>query len=99
MTTSNIIITLLSLSSSSLIYTVWNLLKKVEIYEEDIQYKEEFIQQINTFINEQDARLQDETIRTAFESDDQIGDFFKRMKSLILGLKTYQNNYTTGQDL
>lgn len=91
---STIISIILLLLFSGSLYVIFNLLKKVEIYEEDIQYKDEYIRQISQFITEQDKKLQDETIRRAFESDDQVGDFFKGMKGLVLGLQAYQQNYT-----
>lgn len=71
------------------LYVIKNLLKKVELYEEDIQAKDEYIKKVTELIELGDKKLEDPEIRTAFETDDQIGDYFKKLKEVQFLLKSY----------
>ena len=70
------IIILLSLISLSLGYGVWNLLRKLERYEDAIAENTETYIQILNAMKEIDST-------GAFESDDEVGSTFTDLKNLI----------------
>jgi hypothetical protein len=87
-----IVITTLIILSAASFYVVWNLLKKLEKYEEILEQTEEFIQ---TEINRNEALLEalrqiDE--RQMFEKDDDVGSIFYQIKETIERFKTQKND-------
>ena len=87
-----IIITILTILTAVLSYAVYNLLKKLEVYEETFEQTEKFIQ---TEINRNEALLEalrqiDE--RQMFEKDDEVGSIFYQIKETIEKFKTQKNN-------
>lgn len=70
------IIIILSLISASLSYGVWNLLKKLERYEDAIAENTETYIQILNAMKEIDST-------GAFESDDEVGSTFTDLRNLI----------------
>ena len=77
-----IITTLIVLSTASF-YVVWNLLKKLEKYEDIIEENEEFIQ---SELERNEALLEalrqiDQ--RQMFEKDDEVGSIFYQIKETI----------------
>lgn len=85
-----IITTLIVLSTASF-YVVWNLLKKLEKYEDIIEENEEFIQ---SELERNEALLEalrqiDE--RQMFEKDDEVGSIFYQIKETIEKFKTKQD--------
>lgn len=79
-------------------FVIWNLLKKVERYEEDIVLKDEFITKFKQLIDEAHRKVTELDTMGAFESDDEVGHFFKNLKSISLGLDAYFKNYVTEED-
>ena len=84
-----IITTLIVLSTASF-YVVWNLLKKLEKYEDIIEENEEFIQ---SELERNEALLEalrqiDQ--RQMFEKDDEVGSIFYQIKETIERFKTQQ---------
>ena len=87
-----IIITILTILTAVLSYAVYNLLKKLEVYEETFEQTEKFIQ---TEINRNEALLEalrqiDE--RQMFEKDDDVGSIFYQIKETIERFKTQKND-------
>jgi hypothetical protein len=87
-----IIITILTILTAVLSYAVYNLLKKLEVYEETFEQTEKFIQ---TEINRNEALLEalrqiDE--RQMFEKDDEVGSIFYQIKETIEKFKTQKND-------
>jgi len=85
-----IIITILTILTAVLSYAVYNLLKKLEVYEETFEQTEKFIQ---TEINRNEALLEalrqiDE--RQMFEKDDEVGSIFYQIKETIEKFKQRQ---------
>lgn len=70
------IIILLSLTSLALGYGVWNLLRKLERYEDAIAENTETYVQILNAMKEIDST-------GAFESDDEVGSTFTDLRNLI----------------
>jgi hypothetical protein len=71
-----IIITILTLISISLGYAVWNLLSKLERYEDILEENTDTYVQILNAMKEIDST-------GAFESDDEVGSTFTDLKNLI----------------
>lgn len=71
-----IIITILTLISISLGYAVWNLLNKLERYEDILEENTDTYVQILNAMKEIDST-------GAFESDDEVGSTFTDLKNLI----------------
>ena len=89
MTTTTTTIILLVLIIIAAGYIIYNLLKTVEIYEEDILVKDQFISRIILHVDETDKILNNPKIRMGFENDDETGQYFKKMKALQLILSGY----------
>jgi CHASE3 domain sensor protein len=75
-------------------YVIYNLLKKVEQYEEDIQNKDEFLKSVKNLSDQSYKKLKELDSLEAFESDDETGHFFSNLKNIILTLDAYFKNYT-----
>jgi len=63
-------------------YTAWNLMKKVEKYEDIAQYQQNYIDNLSTIIGESEKRLQEVDERGTFKSDDEVGFFFNTIKEI-----------------
>ena len=63
-------------------YFTWNLMKKVERYEDIAQYQQNYIDNISTIIGESEKRLQEVDQRGTFKSDDEVGFFFNTIKEI-----------------
>jgi hypothetical protein len=88
-----IVFIILSVLAVGLGVVVWNLLRKVEKYEEDILLKDEFIEKFKYLVDSASSRLHQIDINGAFESDDEVGYFFKNLKDITLSLDVYFKNY------
>jgi len=75
-------------------YVIYNLLKKVEQYEEDIQNKDEFLKSVKNLSDQSYKKLKELDSLEAFESDDETGHFFSNLKNIIITLDAYFKNYT-----
>ena len=84
-------IIILSIVSASLSYAVYNLLSKLEKYEDIIEENDLFIQselQRNEALLE---ALREIDNRQMFEKDDEVGSIFYQIKETIEKFKTKQN--------
>ena len=86
-----IVLAVLLIVSSLVIY---NLLKKVERYEEDVIYKDEYIDKLREMASQAHTKIKELDIREAFESDDEVGFFFKNLKDMIVAIDAYSRNYS-----
>jgi predicted PurR-regulated permease PerM len=75
----SIIFTILSIILG---YFTWNLMKKVERYEDIAQYQQNYIDNLSTIIGESQKRLQEVDQKGAFQSDDEVGFFFNTIKEI-----------------
>ena len=78
-------------------YFTWNLLRKVEKYEDIAQYQQNYIGNISTIIGESSKRLREIDEKGTFESDDEVGFFFKTIKEMQKILDEFNLNVTDGQ--
>lgn len=74
-------------------FIIRNLLKKVELYEEDIELKDDYIKTIRDYIISSDKLLEVPILKGAFSADDEVGDYFRLMQNIIVKLKAYMKNY------
>ena len=79
-------------------YFTWNLMRKVEKYEDIAQYQQNYIENISTIIGESSKRLQEVDGRGTFESDDEVGFFFNTLKEVQRVLDEFNLNVTDGQE-
>jgi hypothetical protein len=71
-------------------YTTFNLLKKNERAEDIISYYEGYMREIDEQIKFIDKRVKEIDTKGTFESDDEVGFFFQRLKLLVELLATYK---------
>ncbi len=84
-------IIILSIVSASLSYAVYNLLSKLEKYEDIIEENDLFIQ---SELERNEALLEalrEIDTRQMFEKDDEVGSIFYQIKETIEKFKTKQN--------
>ena len=84
------IISILLLLVVVLGFTTFNLLKKNERAEDMISYYEGYMREIDEQIKFIDKRTKEIDTRGTFESDDEVGFFFQRLKLLVELLATYK---------
>lgn len=63
-------------------YTTYNLLRKNEKCEDIIKSYENYINNISNIIETSDKKIQEVDRKGSFESDDEVGFFFKQLKDL-----------------
>lgn len=73
----------------SLVYSLKNLLKKVEAYEDTISEYEtiisnqqEYVKRVSAIINESRELINQLDVRGIFEADDDVGSFFRYLKQI-----------------
>ena len=77
-------------------FITWNLMKKVEKYEDIAQYQQNYIENISTVIGESSKKLQEVDEKGTFESDDEVGFFFKGVKEIQRILDEFNLNTADG---
>tara|TARA_R110000868_G_scaffold269576_1_gene528906 strand:+ start:1567 stop:1872 length:306 start_codon:yes stop_codon:yes gene_type:complete len=84
-----ILITLLVVFSGILSYIVYNLLKKVERYEDVTLDQTKYLQDISNIIAESQKHLNTLDEKGVFQADDEVGEFFNQMKAVQSELDKY----------
>ncbi len=87
-----IIIGILSLLVVIFGYTTFNLLRKNERAEDIIFQYNEYLTEFNKQIKFTSERLKKIDARGTFESDDEVGWFFKQIKNLQEGIEKFRIN-------
>lgn len=85
----NIILVIFSGILLVLMYLIRNLLLKNEKYEDVVQDQVKYLQNISKIIAESQAHLKSLDSRGVFESDDEVGQFFKSMQKIQKELDRY----------
>ena len=75
------------------IYIIFNLLKKNEKLEDIAVKQNEYINSISTIIKESDRKLSEIDSKGIFQSDDEIGWFFKGIKEIQDLINEYNINH------
>jgi len=70
-------------------YILRNLLLKVEKYEDVLKDQTQYLQNISNTIRESDQHLKNLDERGVFQSDDEVGEFFKQMQEVQKELNRY----------
>jgi len=84
-----IIVTILVVLSGILSYIVFNLLRKVERYEDVTIDQTAYLQNISNLIGDSQKHLNDLDKRGVFKSDDEVGYFFTQLKKVQNELDRY----------
>jgi hypothetical protein len=86
------IISILSILVVVLGFTTFNLLRKIEKTEDMISYYESYMKEVDEQIKFIEKRIKEIDAKGTFESDDEVGFFFQRLKLLAELLITYKLN-------
>ena len=74
-------------------YIIWNLLRKNERQEDIINTQNEYIQTISTIMTESNKKIKEFDSKQIFQSDDEIGWFFKGIKEIQELINEYNINH------
>jgi ABC-type Zn uptake system ZnuABC Zn-binding protein ZnuA len=83
-----ITIILLSLALAGPLYIIHNLLRKYEQGEEYIENLETWVREFSKTITDMNKEITKIDTKGSFSSDDEVGYFFKELKSIIQKLDT-----------
>ena len=75
--------------SITLSYIIYNLLRKVEQYEDITVDQTKYLQNISNLIGDSQKHLNDLDKRGVFKSDDEVGYFFEQMNEVQKELNRY----------
>ena len=92
------ITTILVLVIMGLLYIIFNLLNKIEKYEERILTKTDEIEELLIMFNGISVKMHDIDNKNMFETDDEVGATFQMLKQLIDDSSNLLNKYTTEDD-
>ena len=84
-----IIIAVLVVFSGILSYIIYNLLSKVERYEDVTLDQTMYLQNVSNIIAESQKHLQTLDEKGVFQADDEVGEFFKQMQAVQIELDKY----------
>ena len=87
--TAYIIIALLVAFSGTLSYIIYNLLRKVENYEDITVDQTKYLQSISDTIRDSQKHLKSIDEKGTFQSDDEVGYFFEQMNNVQKELNRY----------
>jgi len=74
-------------------FTTFNLMKKIEKYEDWSLSQQDYLEEVSSVITFIDERIQELDKKQSFYSDDEVGFFFERVKMLNDLLKRYELDY------
>ncbi len=83
------IISFLVVFSGILSYIIYNLLRKVEKYEDITVDQTKYLQNISNIIADSQKHLYTLDEKGVFQSDDEVGEFFNQMKAVQAELDKY----------
>ena len=92
-TTTIILINVGILVFGTISYIIWNLLRKNERQEDIINTQNEYIQTISTIMTESNKKIKEIDSKQIFQSDDEIGWFFKGIKEIQELINEYNINH------
>lgn len=73
-------------------YIIWNLSRKVAQLEQIATQQKIIIDSVSSIVDESDRMLKSVELTQAFQSDDQIGFFFKNLQNIQESLNHYLKN-------
>lgn len=78
-------------------FFTWNLMKKVEKYEDIAQYQQNYIGNMSTIIAESSKKIEEIDSKGSFKSDDEVGYFFEMLKEVQSILDEFNLNQEDGE--
>ena len=78
-------------------YFTWNLMRKVEKYEDVAQFQQNYIENLSNVIQESSKKIKEVDANGTFESDDEVRYFFGMLKEVQSILDEFNLNMTDGQ--
>ncbi len=93
-----VIVVFLILLLSASCYVAYNLYRKYQELESIAQENVEFIMSIRNRVLSQQSYLKQLDRKGAFESDDEVGHFFKELKKIINDIAIYLDTEQTNED-
>ena len=93
-----ILFIVLGIITLAFLYVIYNLLKKVEKYEDAIVSQSIFIEKFTGVVEYVDKKLEELDHKGSFKSDDEIGFFFEEVK-VLNGLLNAYNQKTKKEEL
>jgi hypothetical protein len=73
-------------------YIIWNLMRKNERLEDALNKRDEYIDTMSVIMSESDRKIKEIDSKQIFESDDEIGWFFKGIKEIQALINEYNSN-------
>jgi len=73
-------------------YIIWNLMRKNERLEDALNKRDEYIDTMSVIMSESDRKIKEIDSKQIFESDDEIGWFFKGIKEIQALINEYNLN-------
>jgi len=70
-------------------YVIWNLLKKVETLETNINLQEKYILDFYDLVKQSELKIKEIDSKQLFQSDDEVGFFFTNLKTIQEALSDY----------
>ena len=77
---------------TTIFYIIWNLMRKNEKLEDALNKRDEYIDTISVVMSESDRKIKEIDSKQIFESDDEIGWFFKGIKEIQALINEYNSN-------
>jgi len=70
-------------------YIIWNLLKKTEKLEKQIEIQEKYILEFYDLVKQSELKIKEIDNKQLFQSDDEVGFFFTNLKVIQEALSDY----------
>ena len=70
-------------------YIIWNLLKKTEKLESQIEVQEKYILEFYDLVKQSELKIKEIDDKQLFQSDDEVGFFFTNLKVIQEALSDY----------
>ncbi len=76
----------------TIFYIIWNLMRKNEKLEDALDKRDKYIDDMSIIMSESDRKIKEIDSKQIFESDDEIGWFFKGIKEIQALINEYNSN-------
>jgi len=80
------------LGFATIFYIIWNLMRKNEKLEDALDKRDKYIDDMSIIMSESDRKIKEIDSKQIFESDDEIGWFFKGIKEIQALINEYNSN-------
>tara|TARA_R110002012_G_scaffold321945_1_gene552653 strand:- start:10143 stop:10427 length:285 start_codon:yes stop_codon:yes gene_type:complete len=80
------------LGFATIFYIIWNLMRKNEKLEDALNKRDKYIDDLSIIMSESDRKIKEIDSKQIFESDDEIGWFFKGIKEIQALINEYNSN-------